>query len=139
MNFVLEGVLDGGVNESLGLDTHGKTLAFLLLGLESRCRRSSYEDDPIDQPRNIHVPQSRAAALAALALGAHAQTYPASTVRLMVPFAAGSATDQWRALSGSSCRRSSSSRSSSRTSPARRARSPRPRWRKGAPTATRCC
>jgi hypothetical protein len=34
MNFVLEGVLDGGVNESLGLDTHGKTLAFLLLGLE---------------------------------------------------------------------------------------------------------
>ena len=34
MNFVLEGVLDGGVNEALGLDTHGKTLAFLLLGLE---------------------------------------------------------------------------------------------------------
>jgi|SRR5271166_5918496 len=34
MNFVLEGVLDGGVNESLGLDTHGKTLAFLLLSLE---------------------------------------------------------------------------------------------------------
>jgi hypothetical protein len=34
LNFVLEGVLDGGVNESLGLDTHGKTLAFVLLGLE---------------------------------------------------------------------------------------------------------
>jgi hypothetical protein len=34
MNFVLEGVLDGGVNEALGLDTHGKTLAFLLLGME---------------------------------------------------------------------------------------------------------
>jgi hypothetical protein len=34
MNFVLEGVLDGGVNAALGLDTHGKTLAFLLLGLE---------------------------------------------------------------------------------------------------------
>lgn len=34
MNFVLEGVLDGGVNEALGLDTHGKTLAFLVLGLE---------------------------------------------------------------------------------------------------------
>ena len=27
-------MLDGGVNEALGLDTHGKTLAFLLLGLE---------------------------------------------------------------------------------------------------------
>ena len=34
MNFVLEGVLDGGVNEALGLDTHGKTHAFLLLSLE---------------------------------------------------------------------------------------------------------
>lgn len=34
MNFVLDGVLDGGVNEALGLDTHGKTLAFLVLGLE---------------------------------------------------------------------------------------------------------
>jgi hypothetical protein len=34
LNFVLEGVLDGGVNESLGLDTHGKALAFLLLGME---------------------------------------------------------------------------------------------------------
>ena len=34
MNFVLEGALDGGVNEALGLDTHGKTLAFLVLGLE---------------------------------------------------------------------------------------------------------
>lgn len=34
MNFVLEGVLDGGVNDSLNLDSHGKTLAFLLLSLE---------------------------------------------------------------------------------------------------------
>jgi hypothetical protein len=31
MNFVLDGVLDGGVNDSLNLDAHGKTLAFLLL------------------------------------------------------------------------------------------------------------
>lgn len=34
MNFVIEDVLDGGVNESLNLDMHGKTLSFLLLGLE---------------------------------------------------------------------------------------------------------
>ena len=34
LNFVLEAVLDGGVNDSLGLDTHGKTFAFLLLSLE---------------------------------------------------------------------------------------------------------
>lgn len=31
MNFVIDGALDGGVNRSLNLDTHGKALAFLLL------------------------------------------------------------------------------------------------------------
>jgi|SRR5262245_18574571 len=34
MNFVLDGVLDGGVNDSLNLDSHGKTLAFWLLEME---------------------------------------------------------------------------------------------------------
>ncbi|MFN8001945.1 MAG: hypothetical protein U0X75_13120 [Acidobacteriota bacterium] len=34
LNFVLEDVLDGGVNDSLNLDTHGKTLSFLLLSLK---------------------------------------------------------------------------------------------------------
>ena len=34
LNFVIDGVLDGGVNGSLNLDTHGKSLAFLLLGME---------------------------------------------------------------------------------------------------------
>ena len=33
MNFVIDGVLDGGVNGSLNLDTHGKALAFRLLEL----------------------------------------------------------------------------------------------------------
>ncbi len=33
MNFVIEGALDGGVNESLNLDAHGKALSFLLLSL----------------------------------------------------------------------------------------------------------
>ncbi len=31
LNFVLADLLDGGVNQSLNLDSHGKTLAFLLL------------------------------------------------------------------------------------------------------------
>jgi hypothetical protein len=31
MNFVLDEVLDGGVNDSLNLDSHGKALSFLLL------------------------------------------------------------------------------------------------------------
>ena len=33
MNFVLDGVLDGGVNDSLNLDMHGKALSFHLLAL----------------------------------------------------------------------------------------------------------
>ncbi|MGU3496142.1 hypothetical protein ACLBXM_19040 [Xanthobacteraceae bacterium A53D] len=33
-NFVLDDVLDGGVNASLGLDGHGKSLSFRLLELE---------------------------------------------------------------------------------------------------------
>jgi hypothetical protein len=31
MNFVLDRVLDGGVNDALNLDAHGKALAFMLL------------------------------------------------------------------------------------------------------------
>jgi hypothetical protein len=34
MNFVIDDVLDGGVNGSLNLDTHGKALAFRVLELE---------------------------------------------------------------------------------------------------------
>ncbi len=33
MNFVLDDVLDGGVNDALNLDMHGKTLSFHLLAL----------------------------------------------------------------------------------------------------------
>lgn len=33
LNLVLENVLDGGVNDSLNLDSHGKTLSFFLLTL----------------------------------------------------------------------------------------------------------
>ena len=36
MNFVIDGVLDGGVNGSLNLDAHGKSLAFLLLQMPIR-------------------------------------------------------------------------------------------------------
>lgn len=34
MNFVLDGVLDGGVNGALNLDSHGKSLSGMLLSLE---------------------------------------------------------------------------------------------------------
>jgi hypothetical protein len=33
MNFVLDEVLDGGVNDSLNLDSHGKTLSYVLMDL----------------------------------------------------------------------------------------------------------
>ena len=36
MNFVIDDVLDGGVNDSLNLDSHGKALSFLLLSLPLR-------------------------------------------------------------------------------------------------------
>lgn len=36
LNFVLDGVLDGGVNDALNLDSHGKALSFLLLDLRVR-------------------------------------------------------------------------------------------------------
>jgi len=36
MNFVLDDVLDGGVNDSLNLDMHGKALSFHLLTLRLR-------------------------------------------------------------------------------------------------------
>jgi hypothetical protein len=41
MNFVLDDVLDGGVNDALNLDSHGKALAFLLL------------DTPIEVPAEL--------------------------------------------------------------------------------------
>jgi len=34
MNFVIDDVLDGGVNDSLNLDMHGKSLSFFLLQME---------------------------------------------------------------------------------------------------------
>ena len=36
LNFVIDDVLDGGVNNALNLDAHGKSLAFLLLDMPVR-------------------------------------------------------------------------------------------------------
>ena len=40
MNFVLDGVLDGGVNAALNLDMHGKALSFLLLDMPIQIPRA---------------------------------------------------------------------------------------------------
>jgi len=50
MNVVLDDVLDGGVNDALNLDSHGKALAFLLLDIdvvvpEALCVHLRGEDD----------------------------------------------------------------------------------------------
>ena len=45
MNFLLKDILDGGVNESMNLDTHGKTLSFLLLSLELDVPKSTIVHD----------------------------------------------------------------------------------------------
>ena len=34
LNFVIEGALGGGVNASLAVDRHGKTLSYQVLGME---------------------------------------------------------------------------------------------------------
>jgi hypothetical protein len=55
MNFVLDGVLDGGVNSSLNLDTHGKSLSYLLLDLPIRVPQPlaallvGHNDGPFDK------------------------------------------------------------------------------------------
>ena len=48
MNFVIDEVLDGGVNSALNLDTHGKSLAFLLL--------STSINVPISLERTLEAP-----------------------------------------------------------------------------------
>ncbi|MGE0800135.1 MAG: hypothetical protein AB7G13_20485 [Lautropia sp.] len=40
LNFVIDDVLDGGVNDALNLDSHGKSLSFLLLELPVELPRS---------------------------------------------------------------------------------------------------
>jgi hypothetical protein len=55
MNFVLDDVLDGGVNDALNLDSHGKALAFVLLDLpvdvppDLRQYLVGPDDDPTSQ------------------------------------------------------------------------------------------
>ncbi len=45
-NFVVDDVLQGGVNGALNLDGHGKTLSFRLLGLTVQVPRGTLPADP---------------------------------------------------------------------------------------------
>ena len=44
LNFVIEDALEGGVNSSLAVDTHGKCLSYLVLGMEIRVPVEPDED-----------------------------------------------------------------------------------------------
>lgn len=44
LNFVIEDALEGGVNSSLAVDTHGKCLSYLVLGMEIRVPVEPGED-----------------------------------------------------------------------------------------------
>lgn len=53
MNFVLDDVLDGGVNDSLNLDMHGKALSFHLLAMTVRVPSSLCPDRAGGQPEQF--------------------------------------------------------------------------------------
>ncbi len=46
MNFVIDGILDGGVNDALNLDAHGKALSFYLLDFPVRINKVLAENLP---------------------------------------------------------------------------------------------
>lgn len=50
LNFVIEDALEGGVNAALALDTHGKTAAFRLLGMEVDVPVRLLEDGAPNEP-----------------------------------------------------------------------------------------
>jgi hypothetical protein len=53
-NFVLDDVLDGGVNASLGLDAHGKALSFFLLTVEITVDAALLAQTPAVPPTPLH-------------------------------------------------------------------------------------
>lgn len=52
-NFVLDDVLDGGINGSLGLDGHGKTLSFLLLAATVQVPKALLAAAAAERPASI--------------------------------------------------------------------------------------
>ncbi|MGH6622811.1 MAG: Bug family tripartite tricarboxylate transporter substrate binding protein, partial [Burkholderiaceae bacterium] len=97
MNFVIDDVLDGGVNDSLNLDMHGKALSFHLLTMTIKVPVDQAPDFQGDRMNlKARLIATGAAALAVFSMQsafAQAQDYPKGPVRMIVPFPSGSATD----------------------------------------------
>ena len=106
MNFVLENALDGGVNDALNLDAHGKSLSFRLLDMTvqvsprwrpvcptypATARRRLIHHKNTHRRHTMRTPLRNRLALllaAALPLAASAQSFPAKPITFIVPFAA---------------------------------------------------
>ncbi|MFD6288908.1 hypothetical protein [Streptomyces sp. NPDC060205] len=59
LKFVLDGALDGGVTRSLNLDTHGKSLGSLLLGMDiGDVHAPESEPEPSPEPNPEPEPES---------------------------------------------------------------------------------
>ncbi len=122
MNFVLDDVLDGGVNDALNLDSHGKALSFLLVDLPLQvpnelspmlCGLTACPPNFLETTMTRFAPnftpnrRSVAARLAMLAfvgssafgplVHAQAPAYPSRPLTFAVPFAASSSLICWPA------------------------------------------
>lgn len=54
LNFVIEDALEGGVNSSLAVDTHGKCLSYLVLGMDVQVQDEPAEGgSPIAEMQNV--------------------------------------------------------------------------------------
>jgi hypothetical protein len=111
----LDDVLDGGVNDALNLDSHGKALAFLLLDLDVAVPealrvhlpaptltapfQSDRHGDRMTRSRHRLAAPSLAALLALRRAGAGAGKYPDKPITFVVPFAAAAPPTSWRARS----------------------------------------
>ena len=111
LNLVLENVLDGGVNDSLNLDMHGKALSFHLLAQRLWFPKATFrlcrdDDAPLERPlmRSLADPSCRRDRGAPPLRGSRAQRactgrLPNKPLRIVVANTPGSPSISSRAIS----------------------------------------
>jgi hypothetical protein len=53
LNFVIEDALEGGVNSSLAVDTHGKCLSYLVLGMDVQVQDKPAAGTPVAETQKV--------------------------------------------------------------------------------------